>query len=280
MTRHLTLDRATRLALIYLVLTIGAIISLTPFLYAISGGLKEPGRVFTFPPTFIPDPVRWQNLIDIFHYVTPLAYLNSTIFAGTICVMQTLLGMMMGFAFARLRFPGREKLFLVVVSTLLVPFHIIMIPVYLVTHSFGWIDTYQGLIVPILGQLSLSSFMFRQYFLTVPQDLYDAGKVDGANPGQIFLHIYAPLAGPAVAAYVIITFLTAWNMYLWPLLVVSRAELSPVTLQLAVISAAAGATQPNIVMAASVVAVLPVLVVFLLAQRWFIAGITMSGVKG
>ncbi|MBI2941557.1 MAG: carbohydrate ABC transporter permease [Chloroflexi bacterium] len=270
--------RPSRAAASYLVLGIGGITMVMPFLYTLSSSLKIATKVYTYPPELWPNPIRSENYVDVLKYLPPYTFINSALAAIAIVVGLITLGVGAGFALARLRFPAREVIFVVLVSSLLIPGHVTIIPVFVFTNQLGLVNTFPGLVLPALGHVSVAVFWFRQFFRTVPAELYEAARIDGASPGQALLDIYLPEARPAIGAYGVITFLGAWNMYLWPLLVLRKEGTETVTLKLAVIQASN--TEPSLAMAGAVLSVLPILIVFIVAQRQFIQGISRSGLVG
>lgn len=264
---------------VLLVLVAGATLNLVPFLWTVATSLKTPSEVFAYPPTWIPNPVAWENYLDAFRRVNPRVFLNSAIFAGSIVLVQGLITMMGGFAFARLRFPFRNQLFLAYLATMMVPTQVTMIPTFIIVVNLGWVDSYSGLIIPVLAQGAFGTFMFRQFFLKIPNELYEAARLDGANPWQLFWRLTVPLSRPVMIAYGVITFLTAWNMYLWPLIVVRTPDLKVVPMAIAELSGGY-AQDRGVEMAAVSLSVLPVLVLWIVGQRWFVEGISMTGMKG
>lgn len=265
--------------LVMLVLVVGAALNLVPFIWTLSTSLKSPSEVFAYPPTWIPDPFVWENYLDAFRRVNPRVFLNSAIFAGSIVLLQGMITMMGGFAFARLNFPFKNQVFLAYLATLMVPTQVTMIPTFIIVVNLGWIDSYSGLIIPILAQGAFGTFMFRQFFMKIPNELYEAARLDGANPWQLFWRLTVPLSRPVMTAYGVITFLTAWNMYLWPLIVIRTPDLKVVPMAIAELSG--GYSQDRgVEMAAVSLSVLPVLVLWIIGQRWFVEGISMTGMKG
>ena len=257
----------------------GALINVVPFLWTLSTSLKVPSQVFVYPPEWIPDPIEWSNYAEAFDRVSGRVFLNSFIFAGSIVLFQGLVTTMGGFAFARLRFPLRDQLFLLYLGTLMIPPQVTMIPTFIVVVELGWINTYQGLIVPIVAQGAFGTFMFRQFFLKLPNELYESARLDGANPLQLYWRLTIPLSRPVLTAYGVITFLTAWNLYLWPLIVVRSTELKVVPIAIAELSG--GFSQDRgVEMAAVSLSILPILALWIIGQKWFVEGIAMTGLKG
>jgi multiple sugar transport system permease protein len=265
--------------LVYAVLLVGACIMLYPFAYMISTSLKSPAQVYVFPPRWIPTPLMWSNYVAAAGRMGLRPFINSTLFTAAIVLGQGLVTTMGGFAFARLKFPGRNVLFIAYLGTMMIPAVVVSIPLFVIIARLGWQDTYQGLIVPILASGAFGTFLFRQFFLTIPEELGEAATIDGANPLDIFWRIYLPLSKPAMTAYGVITALAAWNMYLWPLIVIQSDELKVVTLVIAQFSGSMN-TQLNLMMAAVAISLTPIFLLYVIGQRFFIEGIAMTGIKG
>lgn len=256
-----------------------ALLMLMPFIWMISTSLKSAGAVFTYPPEFIPRPPQWNNYVRIFE-VLPFArfFLNSLFVAVAVTALQLVTCSMAAYAFARLRFRGREALFLGYLGTLMIPAQVVLIPNFIVLRQLGWIDTYQALILPAAFS-AFGTFLLRQYFLTIPRELEDAAVVDGANHWQIYMRVILPLSGPALSALAIFSFLANWNSFLYPLIVTTSVDMSTLTVGLNTLQGQYN-TAWTLLMAGSVIALLPILIVFIFAQRYFIAGITMTGLGG
>ena len=204
--------------------------------------------------------------------------MNSLIVALCVTLGQLITCSLGAFAFARLRFPGREKLFLLYLATLMVPFQVTMIPIFILIKQLRWLDTYQGLTVPAIFS-PYGTFLLRQFFLTIPRELEDASKIDGCGYFRIYWQIILPLSKPALATLGIFVFMFSWNNFLWPLLIIN--SLSMKTLPLGISYLLGQYTVYwNLLMAGSTIALLPILVVFFFAQRYFIEGITLTGLKG
>lgn len=265
--------------LVYVVLLVVGFFMVMPFVYMLSTSLKPANQVFLYPPRWIPSPIVWNNYVVAADRLGLGAFLNSVIFTTAVVLGQGLVTTMGGFAFARLKFPAKNAIFLTYLGTMMVPFVVTMIPTFVIVARLGWQDTYQGLIVPILAQGAFGTFLFRQFFLGIPEEIGDAATVDGANPWDIYWRIYLPLSGPALTAYGVITALSAWNMYLWPLIVVQSPSLRPLTLVIAQFSGAMNA-ELHILMACVTLSLLPIFLLYLIGQRFFVEGVAMTGVKG
>ena len=267
---------ATMLAHAFLI--IGALVMLIPFFWTLSTSLKAPGTEFTHPIRWIPETLHFDNYLRVIERV-PLArwFLNSFVMSLGATLGQMLTGSMAGYAFARLKFRGRNTLFLLFLATMMIPPQVTIIPLFLIIRTFGWYDTYWALIVPgLFGAFSV--FLMRQFFLTVPDELEDAARLDGANHWQIYWHIMLPLAGPALATLGTFTFLTFWNSFLYPLVVTSSIEMRPLTVGLSIFRQTF-TTEWTLLTAGLVMSMVPVVVAFLIGQRYFVKGITMTGVK-
>lgn len=256
-----------------------ALLMLMPFIWMVSTSLKTAGAVFAYPPTFIPAEPEWSNYRRIFE-VLPFGrfFLNSLFVALSVTALQLITCSLAAYAFARLRFRGRDVLFLGYLGTLMIPAQVVLIPNFILLRYLGWIDTYQALILPAAFS-AFGTFLLRQYFLTIPRELEDAAVVDGANHLQIYLRVIMPLSGPALSALAIFTFLGSWNSFLYPLIVTTRVDMATLTVGLNTLQGQYN-TAWTLLMAGSVIALLPILIVFVLAQRYFIAGITMTGLGG
>jgi multiple sugar transport system permease protein len=255
-----------------------AFLSLVPFLYMVSTSLMDELEVYRHPPPILPAVPRWSNYpealtalpFDRFFVVS----LVSSV-AVTLAVLVT--SATAAYAFARLQFPGRDRLFLLYLATLMVPSIVLLIPRFLVVSQLRWVDTYAGLIVTEAVQV-WGIFLLRQYFLSVPRELEDAARIDGAGEFHVFVRIALPLAKPALATVGLFVFVDQWKSFLWPLIVTRSMEMRPVEVG---ISRFAGIYYSNwpYQMAASVVAILPILVLFVFAQRYFVRGIQLTGMK-
>jgi len=260
-----------------------ALTMVIPFVWMITISLKPSGSTFTYPPDLIPRQFAWSNYQQLFTMEPFGQYFANTAIVTTLTVAgQLLICSMAAYAFARLTFMGRNVIFLLYLATMMIPFQITMIPTYLIVFKIGWVNTYQGLIVPGISS-AFGIFLLRQAFLGIPADYQAAARIDGAGEWTIFLRIFLPLSGPALATLGVFAFLASWTDLLWPLLIVRDQGLRTLELGLAYFNATSSAfQQPNwpLVMAASVVVMLPVLAVYFGAQRYFVAGISLSGVKG
>lgn len=263
------------------ILTIGALIMATPFYWLLSSSLKEPSKIWLFPPQWIPDPVRWENYIEALTASPFHLYLFNTlviVVASEIGVLLT--ASMAAYGFARLRFRGRDFMFTVLLSTIMLPWVVTMIPRYILFKHLGWLDTPLPLIVPEwFGGGAFNIFLLRQFFRTIPRDFTDAARIDGASEFGIYWRVVLPLIKPALTAVAIFLFLHHWNDFMGPLIYLTSPDKYTISLGLASFKGLY-TTQWHYLMAASTATILPVLLLFFLAQRYFIQGIVMSGIKG
>jgi len=264
--------------LIHAALIAGALVMIVPFLWMLTLSLK-PAALTHQAPYLIPTRFELANY-EAAWQAAPFAryYFNSIVMTAGIVLGQVLLSSLAAYAFARLRFPGREVLFLVFLATMMVPFHVILIPSYLIIDRLGWIDSYAALIVPRMVS-AFGIFLLRQYYQGIPRELDEAAMIDGASRLGIWWRIILPLSGPGLATLGIFAFMFAWNDFLWPLVVINDPDMRTVQLGLAMFQGRYG-TQWTLLMAGTVTATLPTLIVFLIGQRWFIQSVAQSGVKG
>lgn len=261
-----------------------ALLTMAPFLWMVLTSLKTQQEAFAYPPTFLPSTgPQWQNYTQLFTLVPFGRYfVNTLIVTVAVVVGQLVISSMAAYAFSRLKFMGRDTIFLFYLATMMVPFQVTLIPLYLLVVQLGWVNTYWGLIAPGLSS-AYGIFLLRQSFLTQPEELSDAARIDGASEYGIYWRIFLPLNGPALATVGVFAFMGTWTDLLWPLLIVRDQNLRTLELGLAYFnSAVPQVVQPNwpLLMAAAVVVMLPVIVVYLFTQRYFTEGIALSGVKG
>jgi multiple sugar transport system permease protein len=269
--------------LFQVVLIACSVVMLIPFVWLISTSLKIRGTEFTFPPVWIPRPAVWMNYYTAFFdsgLPFPRFLLNTVIITVASMIGTLFSSSLAGFGFARMRFPGRDQFFVLVLSTLMLPEIVTQIPSYLLFRLFGWIDTFLPFIVPaFLGGSAFNIFLFRQFFMSIPYELDEAARIDGANTMQIYLRVILPLSKPVLATVAIFTFLNSWNSFLGPLIYLNSLENMTLAVGLRAFQGLRG-TEWNLMMAAAAIMMVPVLIVFFLAQRYFIQGIVTSGFGG
>jgi multiple sugar transport system permease protein len=280
LTQRLKRTKWTDVAAI-VVLGVIAVLVFLPFLWMFSTSLRPANQSYDLPPAWLPTQWQWENYRRVFDSDVPVIdfAMNSVKITVVVVVGQLITCSMAGFAFARLRFPFRSTLFILLLASLMVPQQVTVIPLFILMRHLGLIDNHWSLILPGLTS-AFGVFLMRQFFLTLPQDLTDAAKVDGAGAWTMFRQIALPLAGPPLAALTIINFQTTWNAYFYPLIFLSTWEKMTLPLGITALRGYMASGNPSVVMAAVTLSILPMLILFLVAQRWFIAGITQTGIKG
>lgn len=267
----------------YLLLVVGALISLIPFLWMLSTSLKGRAEVFIFPPVLMPETLRWDNYSNVFTTFPFFNYMrNTTVVAVSVTAIQLLVSATAAYAFSRMDFKGRNALFFLYLGTMMVPGQVTLIPSYIMmTDRFlGLKGSLLALILPGgLGGVAFGTFMLRQFMLSIPKELEEAAIIDGASPIVTFSRIILPLSLPALATLAVFTFMGSWNDFLWPLLMLDRPDLQTLTVGLATLQTRWGTRWPEM-MAGSLVSIIPILMITLMAQRYFIRGVVVSGLKG
>ncbi|WP_238358061.1 carbohydrate ABC transporter permease [Cohnella zeiphila] len=268
------------MSLVYLLLILMVLITVLPLYWMISTSLKTPTDVFSYPPKMIPSTLEWGNFANAWDMAPWGRYFVNTALYTACTVLGVLLSSVTsGYAFAKLSFKGRNSLFLAYVGTMMIPSQVTIIPVYMILAKMNWVDTYAGLIVPGLTS-AFGCFLMRQFIAGIPTEIIESGLIDGAGHLKILRSIVSPLLYPAVATLGIFTFMGAWNNFFWPLVVTNSDELRTVQIGLSSFQNQYGTADWGSMMAAATLVSLPVLVLFFFAQRYFIEGIAMTGVKG
>lgn len=267
----------SRIALHAALLTIG-VIFLLPFVWSISTSLKPMNDLFQATPSLIPSTVRWENYRDVFDNVPFLRfYANSIIVTLVRTIGGVFIASLAGFAFAQLRFPGRDVLFFFLLSGLMVPDQVLIVPRFIIMREFGWLDTYQGLIIPLMFS-AFGVFLLRQFFLGIPRDFQEAATLEGASPFRIYRDIYLPLARPALAAFGFLMLLFSWNEFLWALTITNSNDMKVLSVGIALFQGQYF-TNNAVLLAAANMATFPLLILFLFFQKQLVEGIAMSGLK-
>ena len=265
--------------LLYTVVTLGFVAVVTPFVWMILGGFKTQGELLRVPPTWWPENPTLDNYRSLFSQQGFLRYFaNSTFVAVCVTTANVIFCSMVGYALAKLTFRGKKLVFALVMGTLMVPGMVTFVPLFVLVTNLGLTDTYLGLILPFLVT-PFGVFLMRQFIVGLPDDLLDAGRIDGAGELRIFRQIILPLCGPAVATLGILTFLGSWNSFLWPLVVAQTQEHYTLPVALALFANGQNVTNYGLLLAGATVVVVPILVVFLIFQRRFIEGIATTGIK-
>lgn len=262
----------------HVVLFIGAFVMLFPFLWMLSTSLKSYIETISYPPTLIPEKLLWSN----YSYVLETCpffrfYFNSIVTTAAIVLGQLITCSMGAYAFARLSFKGRDKMFVAYLATLMIPSQVTMIPTYIIVARLQWIDTFQAIIVPNLFS-AYGTFLLRQFFMTIPKDLEESVRIDGGGAYRCFLHIILPLSKTALITFGTFVFQFAWNNYLWPLLVTNSLDMFVLPMGIKFFTGQF-TSYYQYMMAAATMAMVPMILVYLFAQRYFTSGIALSGIK-
>ena len=271
--------RRMRKLIAFIVLSLGAASMVMPFLWMISTSLKTLREGFVFPPTFFGERLVWENYLRIAdRFPFGRFFLNSTKITIIVVMVQLFTSSLAGFSFARLKFPFRDSIFALYLATLMVPYHVTLVPVFVIMRNLGWVDSHYSLIVPNLVS-AYGTFLMRQFFLTLPEELVDAGKIDGCTPFGVFWRIFMPLCKPALATLGVFIFMWTWNDFVRPLIFINSIPKMTIPLGLSAMQGLYSTDWP-VLMAGTFISLLPVLVVFVAAQEYFVQGVTMSGIKG
>lgn len=264
----------------YFIMTLGAFAMVIPFIWMLSTALKEPGQVFTMPPIWIPKPIIWDNFSRAWKSL-PFALFSTNSFKIAILgTLGTLLSCSWAaYAFARLRFPGKDALFAVILATMMIPGQITMIPIFIVMKYLGWYDTHLPLWVPSFFGSAFGTFLLRQFFTSLPEELDDAAKIDGCNPFEIYWRIYLPLSKPALATLGVLTFLGSWNNLLGPVIYLKTIEKFTLMIGLSFFQGQY-VTDYSLLMAGSLISLIPIILLYVVAQKYFVQGIALTGIKG
>ncbi len=279
--RRKSVQRIIKIVLGYTVLIALSCIFLIPFLWSLSASFKNLLQVYAVPPVWIPKPFHWDNYIRIFKLLPLLRFFWNTIVITTLALVgQVFSASLVAYAFARLRWPMRDFFFILLLSTMMLPTQVTLIPQFLLYQYLGWMDTYLPLIVPhFLGVSAFSIFLLRQFFKSVPLELEEAARIDGSSFFRTFWTIILPLSKPALATIVILTFIQKWNEFMPPLIYLQTYEKFPISLGINMFKDVYSSL-PHYIMATSMIALVPILVLFFLAQKYFVKGIMLSGLKG
>lgn len=265
---------------IYTILIVAFIATLTPFAWMAVSSFKTQEAIFTFPPRWIPQNPTLDAYTQLFRKtVFPIYLRNSIVVTVSVTILVLFLSSLAGYAFAKLKFPGRERLFVLLLATMMVPAQVTIIPVFLLLKRLGLLNNYLGLILPA-GASAFGIFLLRQYMQTIPNSLLDAARIDGCSEFRIYRSIILPLCKPAIAALALFTFMGTWNAFFWPLIIMTRESMYTLPVALANLNAGQYATKYNLLMAGSVVVTTPIILLFIFMQRYFIQGITLTGMRG
>jgi ABC-type glycerol-3-phosphate transport system permease component len=279
--RRKSIQRRLSRTTTWLILVAGAILMMLPLAWMVSSSFKLEQKVFQFPPELIPNPVRFQNYVEALTYKPFDVYLRNTVFLVVMHELAILLACSFcAYGFARVRFPGRDFWFMLVLGTMMIPGVVTMVPQFVIFSRLKWVDTFLPLIVPpFFGGGAFNIFMLRQFFRTIPEELADAARIDGCSEFSIYARIMMPLAKPALVTVAIFTFFGTWNDFMGPLLYLHSPQRFTVSIGLATFRGVLR-TRWDLLMAASTAMTLPIVIVFFLAQRYFVQGVVLTGLKG
>lgn len=276
------IKRTLKRLVLHLILIVGGITVIAPFAWMVSTSLKHVSRVFVIPPEIFPHPLFYGNYSELFVKCPYFfRYLMNSLFVSITVTLGQLVSCSMGaYAFSRLRFPGRDKLFIIYLATMMIPYQVTLIPTYILIRYLHWIDTYYALIIPGLLGAAFGTFLLRQFFLTIPKELEDAARIDGCGYFRIYAEIILPLSKPALVVLGVLMIMWTWNDFLWPLLVINSESMKTLTLGLRTVGMGYYSTHWPLVMSAATIALLPMLVLFFFAQKYFVQGVQLGGLKG
>ncbi|MFD0694556.1 carbohydrate ABC transporter permease [Paenibacillus sp. GCM10027628] len=263
----------------HIILLVAAVVLMFPFVWMLSGSFKDSLEVVRMPPNLIPDTFKFSNYVEITKYFPIYRFLGNSVGVAVVTtVAQIVVCAMAAFVFAKIPFRGRETLFVLYLITMMIPMQVTMTPLFIVFQKLHLTNTYLGLILPGIFS-AYGTFLLRQHIMTIPDPLIEAARMDGASYVRVFMSIILPLSKPAIATLAIFAFMASWNNFLWPLIITSDKDLMTLPIGLSKLQGR-WATEWNILMAGNVISFIPIFVVFLFASRYFIKGMTMSGVKG
>lgn len=264
---------------VYVVLILGSVLMIIPFLWMVSTSLKDKSQTLAYPPIWIPNPMHFENYAEAVTKFPFVQYFwNNIKVVGLITLGTIVTSTMAGYAFARMRFKGRDALFMVVLGMMMIPGQVTMIPVFLLVKRLGMINSHSSLIIPSMVS-AFNIFLMRQYFITLPRNLEDAAYVDGCKPLGIFFKIFLPLAGPPISALCVLTVAGSWNSFMWPLILISDKSKQMLSVGLLQFTNQYG-SDTHLMMAAATLTLLPLMILYLFTQKYFIEGIAFSGSKG
>ncbi|WP_282937910.1 carbohydrate ABC transporter permease [Paenibacillus sp. RC67] len=265
--------------LLYILLCIAAALVLYPVFFTLSAAFMTPAESSAYPPKFIPGSLYWDNFIKVTQTVPIFKFITNSLFVSTaIMIGQLLTASLAAYAFAYLKFVGKSVLFALFLSTMMIPWEVTMIPNYLTVKSWGWLDTYEGLIIPFLAT-AFGTFLLRQFFLQLPAGLFEAARIDGCGHFRCFFRLVLPLSRPALATLGVYSFLTHWNMYLWPLLITNGEKMRTVQIGISMLQFEE-MTSWNLVLAGVTIVLLPSLLLLVLGIKQLVGGLTAGALKG
>lgn len=263
----------------FLVVLVCGLVMAAPLFYLLSASLMSASDIMAFPPHLVPPEIVWHNYVEAFNFLSPRVIANSVIFSVGIVVLQLLISLPAGFALAKIPFRWTAVVLGILIVPMFVPSNMTLIPTYLVVHQMQLVGTYAGMILPVAGQTAFAILLFRQSFLSLPDGLIEAARLDGASWLRVLVSVAVPLVKPALAAYCSISLLTAWNSYIWPQVIAPDADHKVMTVALAPLASGQySLLSPSVGLAAAVISMAPVLIFFVVFQKWYVKGIAGTGV--
>ncbi|MBU5426025.1 carbohydrate ABC transporter permease [Tissierella pigra] len=273
------MKRTLQKTLIYMILTVGALFILIPFIWMISTSLKPSNEVLIMPPKFIPSKLIWENYKIALEAAPFNTYFkNSIIVTVSVTAGEIITTILAAFAFSRINFKGRDLIFTILIATMMVPGEVLTIPNFVTLSKLGWIDSYKALIIPWCASI-YSIYLLKQHFMSIPDELYNAAKIDGCSDFKFLWTIMVPLAKPAIVTLIILKVISSWNSFFWPLIVTNSKEMRTLPLALSAFTDEFG-TEYNVLMAATNIIVLPVIIFYTILQKHIISGVSKAGIKG
>lgn len=263
---------------VHLLLVLGGIAMVLPFFWMVSTSLKTPLEALRFPPTWLPTIAQWSNYAEVFRQIPLLRYMGNTLFITFASLMGVLFtGILAAYAFARIKFPGREPTFMLFLALMMIPLPVYLVPSYMILFRLGWIDTYAAMIVPWVVNI-FGIFLLRQHFKQLPEDLFDAARIDGCSRLGTLFRIVLPLSKPPIVTITVFNVIGSWNSFFWPLIVTNSDRIRPLQVGLAYFSREQS-TNYTLLMAATTMAIVPLIILFFFAQRQIIQSQARSGLK-
>jgi ABC-type glycerol-3-phosphate transport system permease component len=264
------------------ILAIGAVIIMVPFYWMIATSLKEPGNLYLYPPQWIPNPIRWENFRDVWNEVPFATFTKNTAIIVTLVMIGTLLSCSFSaYGFARLRAPGRDLIFMIVLATMMLPGAVTLVPTYIAFNKLGWINSILPLVVPAFFGAPFFIFLLRQFYLSIPKELEESGRIDGASSFRIWWDVMLPLTKPALATVAVFTFFATYNDFFGPLIYLNSESKQTIAVGLSYFTGSRNVgPQMHLLMAMTLMATIPSLIVFIFAQRYFVQSIVTTGLKG
>ena len=264
----------------YVLIALLGFVMAIPLLFMVSGSLKSQSEISTFPPPLLPSQPIWSNFVEAWDYLTPRVIANTFVFSLGIVGLQLLISLPAAFALAKIPFRWTAVIMVALVVPMFIPGNLTLIPLFIVTFQLGWLNSFAGLIIPIAAQCAFAILLFRQFFASLPDGLIEAARIDGAGWLRVLGSICLPLAGPPLATYISVSFLGAWNMYIWPQVVAPNPANRVINVALAPLAGGENSTiSPSVGLAGAVIAMLPVLIIFIAFQRFYIKGVVGTGLE-